>query len=61
MPDITMCKNYDCPQADNCWRLGCSPSQFQQAYQVFEPTIDTDEEFKCDYFLNYPNYDEPKL
>lgn len=55
-----MCKNFECPLADNCWRLGCPPSQFQQAYQVFEPAIDNDKEFKCDYFLNYPNYDESK-
>jgi len=53
MPDITMCKNHDCPVADKCWRYGCPPKEKGQSYQVFEPQKDNEEEFECDGFIEY--------
>jgi hypothetical protein len=57
MPDITMCKNTECPQIYNCWRYGCPPSLYNQSYQVFEPKQDDEEDFICDFFIPYPNYE----
>mgnify|MGYP003625886593 FL=1 len=36
MSDITMCKNWDCPYQDNCWRLLAPPNLTNQAYQDFK-------------------------
>lgn len=60
MPDITMCTNQECPQADNCWRFGCPPNFPHQSYQKFEPEQD-DDEFKCSWFIKYPDYELPKI
>lgn len=60
MPGITMCKNDNCPQADNCWRYGCPPSKYFQSYQKFEPKQDDENDFVCDFFINYPNYNQPE-
>lgn len=36
MADITMCKDWDCPNQDNCWRLWAPPDLHKQAYQDFK-------------------------
>ena len=56
MPDITMCTNRECPQADNGWRFGCPPSQHLQSYCRFEPEQDDEDDFKCSNKIEYPNY-----
>ena len=53
MPDITMCTNQDCPLSYSCWRFNCPPSQYQQSYAKFEPTID--EVVECEMYLEVPN------
>lgn len=58
MPDITMCSNDNCPVADNCWRYGCPPKKEMQSYQKFEPQQDDENDFVCNMFIHYPNYDE---
>lgn len=54
MPDITMCSNQQCPQADNCWRFGCPPAAQNQYYQDFQPKQDDEDDFVCDFFIEYP-------
>lgn len=51
-----MCTNRECPQADNCWRFGCPPSQHLQSYCRFEPEQDDEDDFKCSNKIEYPNY-----
>lgn len=58
MPDVTMCQNEQCPQADNCWRFGCPPSKPFQAYHVFEPEQDDENDFVCSFFLPYPEIED---
>ena len=36
MADITMCKNWDCPMQDNCWRLLAPPNLMRQSYCDFK-------------------------
>ena len=54
MADYTICKNNDCPVADNCWRFGMPYDLQNQSYQVFIPEVDTEEDFKCSMFIEYP-------
>ena len=54
MPDITMCSNQQCPQADSCWRFGCPPAAQNQYYQDFQPKQDDEDGFMCDFFIEYP-------
>jgi hypothetical protein len=58
MPDITMCTNQDCPLQDTCWRLNCPPARENQAYQRFEGSEDENENFLCDFFIPFPDWDE---
>ena len=56
MPDITMCKNDDCPLSYSCWRFNCPPSQYVQSYQKFEPQIDEVlDEVECNYYIKPPD------
>lgn len=56
MPDITMYTNEDCPLSYSCWRFNCPPSQYQQSYSKFEPTIDEVlDEVECKMYLETPN------
>lgn len=32
MPDITMCRNKDCPSSLTCYRFVARPSRFRQSY-----------------------------
>lgn len=54
MADITMCKNEECPQLDNCWRAGMPPDADQQSYCCFEPELDDEDAFLCTFFIPYP-------
>lgn len=50
MPDITMCRNRNCPLADNCFRSLAEPSECQ-SYARFEPDFSKEEQrFYCDHF-----------
>jgi hypothetical protein len=44
MPDITMCKNNNCPMKNDCYRYTAIPNAYQ-SYSLFE--FDK----KCDYFI----------
>ena len=46
MPDISMCKNFQCPLKDNCYRYVAKPS-FHQTYADFK--------YKdgCDYYWEF--------
>ena len=39
MPDITMCKNYACPDSGRCLRFNAPPNKYRQSYTIF-PYID---------------------
>jgi hypothetical protein len=47
MPDITMCKNKECPFCFKCYRFTAIPSEYGQYYATFQP----DKNGKCDFFL----------
>jgi hypothetical protein len=55
MPDITMCKNDNCPLTVSCYRYNAKPSQLQ-SYAKFEPKIDEVlDEIECKMYLEMPN------
>ncbi len=45
MPDITMCKDNDCPIREKCYRYTAPPSKYRQSYFMESPR----EDGKCDY------------
>jgi hypothetical protein len=47
MPDISLCKNYMCPLAEECYRFTAKPDEFYQAYSEFEP----DDDGNCEYHI----------
>ena len=56
MPDITMCKNDNCPLTVSCYRYNATPSQRLQSYDYFEPIIDEVlDEVECKMYLETPN------
>lgn len=40
MPDISLCKNAECPLKYECFRYTAKPNEFRQAYQDFQPDDD---------------------
>jgi len=46
MPDITKCKNEQCPLRESCYRFTCKPDPDWQAYTIFEP----DKNGECSFF-----------
>ena len=48
MPDISLCKNNDCPSKGTCYRYTAKASEYQQSYMA--PKLSPREK-KCDYFL----------
>lgn len=40
MPDITMCKNEDCPSSYRCFRFLARPDKYMQTYGIFKPKDD---------------------
>jgi hypothetical protein len=51
MPDISMCKNEECPLRNQCYRYTAVPEVYQ-SYASFKP----DENGKCDYFIEMAQY-----
>ena len=47
MPDISMCRNEDCPKKEECYRYRAVPNNWQ-SWTMFEPV---GREAKCDYFV----------
>lgn len=54
MPDISMCRNIECPHHINCYRYKAEPNPYWQAYAQFEP----DEEGRCEFFWDYDKYNK---
>ena len=48
MPDISLCKNEQCPSKDYCYRFTATPTPKRQSYTGF--TIESDE-VSCSYFM----------
>jgi len=48
MPDITMCKNDQCPLKDKCYRFTAKPSM-RQSY-IENPSRYVHGKFECDLF-----------
>ena len=46
MPDITMCKDYDCKLKETCFRYNAKPDYYQ-SYFVGSPK---DEDAECRYY-----------
>lgn len=46
MPDISMCRNHECPLKDACYRYTATPSD-RQPYHPYEPN----ENGTCDTFM----------
>jgi hypothetical protein len=46
MPDISMCRNEQCSQKENCYRFTAKPNDPYQWYDSFKQ----DENGKCDYY-----------
>lgn len=54
MPDITKCNNNNCSNADNCWRYCCPSDRDNQMYQTFEPLKENEDNFVCEFFIEFP-------
>ena len=61
MPDISMCKNVECPKKEKCYRFMANPDPYRQAYSNFNFIIDEDEVFHCQYFLSIDGRETRKL
>lgn len=51
MPDITMCKETNCPEKQDCYRYTAIPNEHWQSYFA-EPPMTTREPFVCKHFWN---------
>jgi hypothetical protein len=49
MPDITMCRDSQCPSNNSCYRYIATPSPGKEQSYFFPPRNDSD--LKCDYFM----------
>jgi len=47
MPDISMCRNTECPQRKKCYRFMAVPNPGRQFYNAYHP----DKDSKCKSFL----------
>ena len=47
MSDISMCRDYNCPSKNYCFRFTAQPSEFRQSYGGFSREEDAD---NCDMF-----------
>lgn len=45
MPDISMCKNEQCPLKESCYRFKATPCEFRQTYGLFNH-----EDGDCKYY-----------
>lgn len=59
MPDISMCRNEECPLKLKCYRYTAIPSEFMQSYTSFKPII-VDKSVKCSAFWSNKNMKQPK-
>ena len=50
MPDITMCKNDQCPLKEKCYRFTAEPSNIQE-YFAEHPSKVIHGKFQCDMFM----------
>jgi hypothetical protein len=51
MPDITMCKNEECPLKDKCYRHEAKPSTMQSYFMDIKPN----EKGECKYYWKLTN------
>lgn len=53
--DITKCVNHKCKLSKICWRYNSPPSEFNQSYAIFVPTVEerTGNDL-CEYFKIKP-------
>lgn len=59
MPDISMCRDHDCPSRAKCYRYRAAPAPFWQAFGTF-PRDDGWQ--RCLWFMPLPrNPDRPLL
>lgn len=56
MPDISMCKNDNCPLKEKCYRYTAEPSPYRQSYGLFPQPKDG----KCEYFWDNEWYEKLK-
>lgn len=54
MTDITMCRDTECPQKEQCYRFNAIKSEFWQSYFVESPRNEHD----CAYFWPIEEKDE---
>ncbi len=47
MPDISMCRDQECPSRETCFRFVATPSPFLQTYGAFGRRPN---EAKCDHY-----------
>lgn len=59
MPDISMCKNEECPLREKCYRFLAEPDPYWQTYADFKYEI-KDGEVHCDYFWDNKEYKQTK-
>lgn len=52
MPDITMCKDQDCPKKDNCYRFTATPDELQ-IYYVNSPWFNN----QCEFFWDNQHHE----
>lgn len=52
MPDISMCRNEDCPSKKKCFRYMATPNPYGQYYSSFEVKKGRK---KCDDFMKIEN------
>ena len=52
MPDITKCTNNRCLKKSDCYRFTSVPSDGNQAFDIFAPDRNTEEDFSCDMMMN---------
>lgn len=57
MPDITMCRNEDCPLKERCYRFKAKPSPYGQSYTnfKFETSPESPVEATCHWFWRLEN------
>jgi hypothetical protein len=48
MPDITMCRNEECPKNKECFRYMALPNPYRQAFAAFT----VDEKGECHYYMS---------
>lgn len=52
MPDISMCRNSNCPKHETCYRFTAVPNPKRQVYAGFKPTDNV-----CMYFIDNVEYE----